>query len=127
MKKPDMLVPVAIWEFLTALGILIPMSAMFTVLFVNITDWGMWAGSTNIPSLGVLVKVIIGFVQLLFLTYFVLALMGGIWLLQGREMGRILSIVHAALSLLFVPVGTVIGALVLVYLTKPEVRDYFQE
>ena len=127
MKKPDMLVPVAIWEFLTALGILIPMSAMFIVLFGNANYWGMWTGSVNMPNLGILVNVVIGFAQLLFLTYFILALMGGIWLLQGREMGRILSIVHAALSLLFVPVGTVIGALVLVYLTKPEVRDYFQK
>ena len=57
--------------------------------------------------------------------YFVLALMGGIGLLQGREWGRIMTIVHAALSLFWIPIGTVIGALVLVYLTRPEVRDYF--
>lgn len=64
-------------------------------------------------------------VLLVMLAYFVLALMGGIGLLQGREWGRILSIVHAALSLFWIPIGTVIGILIIIYLTKQEVREYF--
>jgi hypothetical protein len=51
--------------------------------------------------------------------------MGGIGLLKGREWGRILSIIHAALNLLWVPVGTVIGVLILIYLTKTETQEYF--
>jgi len=62
---------------------------------------------------------------LVMVAYFILALMGGIGLLKAKEWGRILSIVHAALSLFSVPVGTVIGVLILVYLTKDEVKEYF--
>ena len=32
---------------------------------------------------------------------------------------------EAALSLFFIPFGTIIGILVIIYLTRPEVRDYF--
>ena len=59
------------------------------------------------------------------IAYFILALLGGIGILQGKEWGRILSIVQAALSVFWAPVGTVIGILILIYLTKPELKEYF--
>ncbi len=54
-----------------------------------------------------------------------IAIASGIGLLQGKRWGRIVGIVNAALSLLLVPIGTVIGILILIYLLKPEVREYF--
>ena len=75
--------------------------------------------------MGGIAILILGIAMLVMVAYFVLALMGGIGLLKGKEWGRILSIVHAALSLFWVPVGTVIGILILVYLTKTEVQEYF--
>lgn len=47
-------------------------------------------------------------------------------LLSGREYGRVLSLIHGGLSLLGFPVGTVIGVLQIVYLTKADVREYFK-
>jgi hypothetical protein len=87
-------------------------------------NWGMmpWMGGWGMGSFAWFG---VGIGLLVFVAYFVLALMGGIGLLRGREWGRIMGIVHAAISLFWVPVGTVIGALVLVYLTRSEVRDYF--
>jgi hypothetical protein len=125
VKKPDLLVLVAIWEFITALLVMIPMAALCAVIFGNLLDWRDWAGGWDLPKVPVLVNIAVGFVLVLFFAYLVLAVMGGVWLLQRNEMGRLISIVHAALSLLWVPIGTVAGALVLVYLTRPEVRDYF--
>ena len=126
MKKPDMLVPIAVWEFFTAAIIIIPISALIIIFFANVPDWRMWMVDWDGPNVMLLARIAISFVILIFIAYFVLAVMGGIWLLQGHEMGRTLSIVHGALSLLCIPIGTVVGALVLVYLTRPEVRDYFQ-
>ncbi len=83
--------------------------------------WGMW----DMPRMGGFAIFALGVAVLVMVAYFILALMGGIGLLKGREWGRILSIVHAALSLFWVPVGTVIGVLILVYLTKDEVKEYF--
>jgi uncharacterized membrane protein (DUF2068 family) len=75
--------------------------------------------------MGVIAIIVLGSVLLVMVAYFILALMGGIGLLKGREWGRILSIIHAALNLFWVPVGTVIGVLILIYLTKTETQEYF--
>jgi hypothetical protein len=50
---------------------------------------------------------------------------GGVGLLRGKEWGRILSIVHAALSLFNIPIGTVIGVLAMIYLVRQDVREHF--
>jgi hypothetical protein len=55
----------------------------------------------------------------------VLAILGGIGVLIGKEWGRIIALVHSGLSLFWFPIGTVIGVLSIVYLTKQETKDYF--
>lgn len=62
----------------------------------------------------------------LLVCYAGLAAAGGIGLVRDMEWGRALSIVHSAITLLWIPIGTVIGILALVYLTRNEVREYFQ-
>ena len=131
MKRPDLLVLIAVWMFLSAFGILIGIAAVSCMFFFTSpwmwwgpemwNGWGMW----DMPQMGGIALVALGIALLVMVAYFVLALMGGIGLLKGREWGRILSIVHAALSLFSVPVGTVIGILILIYLTKTEVQEYF--
>jgi len=55
-----------------------------------------------------------------------LSLAGGIGILKAKSWGRIISIVVAVLSLFWIPVGTVLGILVLIYLARTEVRAYFE-
>lgn len=131
MKRPDLLVLVAVWMFLSAFGILIGIAAVSSMFFFAYpwmgwehgmwNGWGMW----GVPQMGGIAIIMMSVAVLVMVSYFILALMGGIGLLKGREWGRILSIIHAALSLLWVPVGTVIGILILIYLTKTEVQEYF--
>jgi hypothetical protein len=131
MKRPDLVVAISIWMFITAaffvIGILVLTSAFFFVPWFTVYDggWGMmpWTGGWG---MGGIAWFGIGIGLLVMVAYFVLALMGGIGLLQGREWGRVMGIVHAAISLFWIPVGTVIGALILVYLTRSEVREYFK-
>ena len=134
MKRPDLLVLIAVWMFLSAFGIFIGIAAVCSAFFFAypwmawdgmMEPWGMW-GMWGMPQMGGIAFIMLGIVALVMVAYFVLALMGGIGLLRGREWGRILSIVHAALSLFWVPIGTVIGILILIYLTKAEVREYFE-
>jgi len=134
MKRPDLLVLIAVWMFLSAFGIFIGIAAVCSAFFFSYpwmawdgmwNGWGMW-GMWGMPQMGGIAFIMLGIVALVMVAYFVLALMGGIGLLRGREWGRILCIVHAALSLFWVPVGTVIGILILIYLTKAEVREYFE-
>ena len=129
MKRPDLIMLIAIWMFLSAFGILIGVGGIASVFFCTApwmtmgewNGWQMWGA----PNIGVIAILGLSIAALMMLAYFILALMGGIGLLKGKEWGRILSIVHAALSLFSIPIGTVIGILVLIYLTKPEVREYF--
>jgi uncharacterized membrane protein (DUF2068 family) len=117
MKRPDLLILIVIWEFLTALLALIGVVAIAVFAFPSITFlWGIAsAGAIFGLSLATLVLA----------AYCGLGIAGGIGLITGREWGRIIAIVHAAISILNVPIGTVIGILSIVYLASPEVRDYF--
>lgn len=45
----------------------------------------------------------------------------------GRNWGRILMMIGAVLELFAIPVGTIIGIIVLWYLTRPRVRAYFKQ
>jgi len=130
MKRPDLLVLIAVWEFLCAFGVLVGIGGVSSYFFFTVPGvwwdgmmggWDMW----GVPQMGGIAIFVLGIVLLVMVAYFILALMGGIGLLKGREWGRILSIIHAALSLFWVPVGTVIGVLILIYLTKTETQEYF--
>lgn len=132
MKRPDLIVLIAVWEFLSAFGVLIGIGALASTFFfaapwMMMGEWNGWNGwqMWGAPNVSGFVIACLSVALLIMVAYFILALMGGIGLLKGKEWGRILSIVHAALSLFSMPIGTVIGILVLIYLTKTEVREYF--
>jgi hypothetical protein len=117
MKRPDLLILVAIWEFLTALGAFIGIGAICVFAFPSV---GMMWGAPRVGGLfGLSIAVLV------LLCYIGISVAGGIGLLTRKDWGRILSIVQAALSLLWIPIGTIIGILVLIYLTGSEVRQYF--
>ena len=117
MKRPDLLILVAIWEFLTALIALIGIAAIAVFAFPQVCMmYGVsLAGGIFGLSVGILLLV----------CYIAVAVAGGIGLLSGKSWGRVLSIAQAALSLLSIPVGTIIGILILIYLTGAEVKQYF--
>jgi uncharacterized membrane protein len=46
-------------------------------------------------------------------------------LYTGQNWARIVAIVFAILSLLAVPLGTIIGIIILYYLTRPNVKAFF--
>jgi hypothetical protein len=118
MKRPDLIILIAVWHFINAFGTLIGIIAMGVFAFPSVV-W--YAGPGTASSLaGLSIGV------LCLLVFLGVAVAGGIGLLAGKEWGRIMSIVHAALSLFFIPIGTVLGILALIYLVKADVRDYFQ-
>ena len=122
MKRPDLLILVAIWEFLAAFGALIGISAIAIFAFPNTTwMWGM-----NVWHMGGVGAVFgLSIAMLVLLAFMGISIAGGIGLLAGKEWGRLLSIAQAGISLLWIPFGTVIGILIIIYLTKPDAREYF--
>lgn len=119
MKRPDLLLLVAIWQLLSAFLCLIGIAAI--AIFAFPEALGFWYGPADV---GTIFGLSIGIFVLLCCIGLFLA--GGIGILKAKSWGRIISIVNAVLSLFSIPVGTVIGVLVLIYLTKSEVRAYFE-
>ena len=111
MKRPDLLVLIAIWEFLVSAGCLIGIAAISVFAFPTVWDIG------GVFGLTIAVVALAGVLGV--------GVAGGVGLLLGKEWGRILSIVHSALSLFNIPIGTVIGVLAIIYLVRPDVREYF--
>ena len=135
MKKPDLLVLIAIWEFISAFVAFIGIVAIgvFAIPYV-LGVWGNWeyySGYYNgmmwnygdMPRVGAVFGLSVAI--LILLCYLIMAIIAGIGLLKGKEWGRITGIIHAALSVFCVPIGTISGVLSIIYLTKQEVKDYF--
>jgi hypothetical protein len=118
MRRPDLLILIAVWEFISTFGAFVGIIAIALFAFPEVDSLH------GVGSLGGIFALSLAVLVLLF--YLSIAIAGGIGLLGGKEWGRILSLVHSALSLLSIPIGTIIGILVIVYLIKPEVRDYFE-
>jgi type II secretory pathway pseudopilin PulG len=79
----------------------------------------------NDPPTEVMVMLGIGAAFLAFFALWHLA--AGIGVLQMKSYGRILQIGLAGLSLLSIPFGTIVGALLLIYLLKPGAKILFSD
>jgi hypothetical protein len=133
MKKPDLLILIAIWEFISAFVALIGIAAISVFAFPAVMgmrfNWngryynGMMSMNNNIPRVGAIFGLSVGIMVLA--CFLAVAILAGIGLLAGKEWGRISGIVHSVLTAFWVPIGTVIGVLCIVYLTRQEVKDYF--
>ncbi len=118
MKRPDWLILLAIWEFLTAFFSVLGMAAI--VVFAMPQHLILY----GIARAGLLFGLSIAL--LILACYVALSIAAGIGLILGKEWGRILAVVHSAVSLFNIPIGTVIGILGLIYLTKADTKQYFQ-
>jgi hypothetical protein len=114
MKKPELLLLIAIWRFIAAAFLAIGIIAIAVFAFPEAVRDGN-AGSLFGMSMAIIVL----------LALFSLSLAAGIGLIKGKSWGWTLAIVNAALDLFNIPFGTVIGVLSLIYLLRKEVRAYF--
>lgn len=122
MKRPDLLILVVIWQFLNAFFCIIGVAAIAIFAFPG--SIGRWPSVYFPGDIGAIFGLSIAIIFLL--GCIGLSVAGGIGLLLGKAWGRMISIVNAVLSLFFMPIGTVIGVLVLIYLTRSEVREYLE-
>jgi hypothetical protein len=124
MRRPELVLLVAVWEFITAFFAFIGLMAVVLVGFTAvISEYRYGVGMDRTGYIGALFGLSVA--TLILVIYIVISVTGGIGLLRGKEWGRIVSIVHAGLSCFAIPVGTIVGILTLIYLTRTEVRDYF--
>jgi hypothetical protein len=119
MKRPDLLILVAILQFLAAflfLGAIAAIAAYNLPEVLGLRDNPADTGAIFVISISLFIVVCL----------FCSSLAGGIGILKTKKWGRIISMVNATIGLLNIPIGTVIGVFILMYLSKTEVREYFE-
>ena len=121
-KRPDLLLLVAIWQFLIAFFCLVGIAAISVFAFPEAVGFGYY-GPYRVDA-GAIFGLTIAILFLL--GCLGVSVAGGLGILLGKAWGRIVSIINAILSLFFFPVGTVIGVLILIYLMSTQVREYFE-
>jgi len=115
MKRPDLLILIAIWRFIAAFMLAIGVIAISVFALPEAIYYWDTGGLFGLSIAIIVLLVLIG-----------LSVVAGIGLLKGKSWGRILALVNAVLDLFNIPIGTVIGVLTLIYLLRPEVREYFE-
>ena len=114
MKKPKLLIAIAIWRFIVAslLAIGIIAIAVFAIpAAVEDADTG------SLFALSISAIVLLALISL--------SVVAGIGLIKGKSWGRTLAMVNAILELFWFPIGTTIGVLTLIYLFRQEAKEYF--
>ncbi len=118
--RDDGIVFIAAYHFLVS-----GMFVLATVIFAFPTILLAFIGATQAAGafIGMFAVGLIAAVMMVFcLLYLVIGY--GLWTL--RPWARVAAIAVAVISLFAFPLGTVIGALILWYLLKPEIADLFQ-
>ena len=114
MKRPELLIAIAIWRFIAASMLVVGIIAIAVVAI---------PAAVEDADTGALFALSISAIVLLALIG--LSVVAGIGLIKGKSWGRILAMVNAILDLFSFPIGTTIGVLTLIYLFKQEVKEYF--
>ena len=119
MKRPDGVTAIAVWYFVDAFFILMIACTLIALPFSGVFDdigdstGEFWA------NFGVTCGVV--FVLLSAIA----ALLAGLGLLRMKQWARWLAFILAIFGLFAFPIGTVIGALIIWYLLKDDVREAF--
>ena len=125
MKKPDLLIPIAIWRFLAAFIICGGDIAIAVTQFPEVVQQIRVSEDFGEVLMVIMLFTLI-IITLVMLTLGILSIAVGIGLIKGKSRGRVLANVFAVLDLLWIPIGTIIGLLSLMYLFRPEVKEYFK-
>lgn len=118
MKGNDLLMLVAVWSLVNAAAAFVAVAVMAVFAYPPALDL------SGVARVGALFAASLA--TLLCLEYFALSVVAGIGVLMRKERGRIAAIILAVLSLPIIPLGSLVGSLTLVYLTRPRVKARFQ-
>lgn len=120
MKRPDGVTAIAVYYFLDAALMFFGVCVLVAVLVGVLDAIGNDATAQFWTSFGILTGV--GFM----LIFGAASVIAGWGLLVMKGWARWLGIILAILSLFAFPVGTVIGALIIWYLFKDEIKEAFE-
>ena len=120
MKRPDGVTAIAVWYFVDAFFTLMIACTLialpFSGVFDDIGDSTGYFWATFGVTCGVVFVLLSG----------IAALLAGWGLLRLKQWARWLAFILAIFGLFAFPIGTVIGALIIWYLLKDEVREAFE-
>ena len=125
-KKMPTGVVVLQWYFIILGGISVLMGLVLPPIFTGIMRAAMLEADPELCPFTVIFGLIAFFWGFFGVAYGTFQILIGVFLGRGRGWARIAALVVGILSLLNVPVGTVLGILCLVVLLSEEGKAYFQ-
>jgi hypothetical protein len=114
VKKPELLILIAIWRFIAASLLAIGIIAISVFAFPEAVEDANAGSLFGLSMAMIVLLALIG-----------LSVAAGIGLIKGKSWGRTLAIVNAVLDLFNIPFGTIIGVLSIIYMFRKEVKEYF--
>ena len=120
-RRTDGLTLVSVWHFLAGGFYFLVGMVMLFPTFIFGTE-----AMNNATADLVLFTGIVGLITIAFFALSLLNLIIGYGVWSLRAWGRIGAIALALVGLIFLPIGTVIGALCIWYLLKPEIAQRFE-
>lgn len=119
MRRPEGVTAIAVWYFIEAAFLLLGACALIAILFGILAAIGNDPDAQFWTSFGMLCGVV-------FLVVIGIAVVIAGWgLLSMKQWARWLALILAIISLFGFPIGTVIGAVIIWYLLKEDVRQAF--
>ena len=120
-QRPDGLTVISIWFYLSG--------AFFLIVTASVAFMALAFGVGAVAKdMGMLIPTaIFAIITLAFMALSILNLVVGYGLWIQKPWARIGAIALALVSLLFMPIGTLAGALILWYLLKPEITAGFSQ
>jgi hypothetical protein len=120
MKRPDGVTAIAVWFFVEVL------LALFLTCLFSVLIFSGFINDINEPVGEFLVVFTLVCGGIFSLLFGLLSVFAGWGLLQMKQWARWLAIILGIFSLFAFPIGTVIGALIIWYLLKEDVREAFE-
>ncbi|MBK5108928.1 MAG: hypothetical protein JJE12_12395 [Anaerolineales bacterium] len=120
MKRPDGVTAIAVWFFVEVL------LALFLTCLFSVLIFSGFIKDINEPVGEFLVVFTLVCGGIFSLFFGLLSVFAGWGLLQMKQWARWLAIILGIFSLFAFPIGTVIGALIIWYLLKEDVREAFE-
>jgi hypothetical protein len=120
MKRPDGVTAIAVYRFLVGTFYLIGACAILAFPIPAILQGGGRAADLYFPLVGV------GMALLVVAAFAVANVVAGLGLLALKNWARWLTIFLAIPSLFLVPIGTVIGGLIIGYLLMSQAKEAFE-
>ena len=114
----------------TILAVLYGIEGLYCIFAAHLVDsvFGFITGTIDgMPLVGDIVETVNLCIMVVLIIIAIFYFLVALGMLKGQNWARRIGIIFAIIGLLNIPIGTIISIIILIYLFKPEIKEYFQK